>query len=117
MRILLFTFLFAAVAPAVAQPPPTADDLVPELPEAGSTHIEMVLYPNPTSGRLRVLWGTRSLVRMPLEVRSMDGRLLLLDSLSPEHELDVSQLQDGLYRLLLMDLSGVRAQAVFKVVR
>lgn len=78
---------------------------------------EMIIYPNPAGHRLRVLWGDRSLVRMPVEIRGMDGRLLRLDSLSPAHELDVSDLEEGFYRLLLMDLSGIRAQATFRIER
>ncbi len=117
MRPILTTLLLLAATYAVAQEPPALDELEVLLPATERAEPQLVLYPNPTTSTLRVIWGSRSLVRMPLEVRSLDGRLLLLDSLSPEHELDVSTLDEGFYRLFLMDLGGVRAQAVFKVVR
>lgn len=76
-----------------------------------------LLYPNPCNHTLYVLWGGGSLERMPIEVRTLDGRLIRLDVLSEKNALDVSRLEEGSYRLLLMDLSGIRAQAVFTVRR
>ncbi len=75
----------------------------------------LLLYPNPTSGRFFVHWGKRSLLRMPVEVRAMDGRLMRLDAVPTNDELDVSALPDGTYTLYLMDLSGVRARRSFRV--
>lgn len=119
MRIPILLAMLCSSLVASAQQTPTAEGTDPAAPLAVEfpVKVELVLYPNPTSERLRVLWGDRSLVRMPVEIRGMDGRLVRLDSLSPVHELDVSGLEEGFYRLLLMDLSGVRAQATFRVER
>lgn len=92
-------------------------DGTPE-PAAGATsEVPLFLYPNPTASVLHVEWGSHSLARMPIEVRGLDGRLVLLTTLSPAQELDVSALPDGFYNLLLMDLGGVRARKVFRVQR
>lgn len=116
MRHILIVLLLGATCLARAQEPiPASEQEV--TPNSAPTQPELVLYPNPTSTMLRVRSGTRSLVRMPVEVRALDGQLLILDDLGPQHELDVSHLEEGYYRLLLMDLQGVRGQAVFKVVR
>lgn len=84
---------------------------------SSSLHEDMVIYPNPASTTLHVRSDERSLVRMPVEIRTLDGRLVRMDSLSAQHELDVSRLPEGWYRLYLLDLSGVRGHRVFQVQR
>ena len=75
----------------------------------------LLLFPNPTSGRFFVHWGNRSLMRVPVEVRAMDGRLVRLDAISTNDEIDLSTLPDGTYGLYLMDLIGLRAYRVFRI--
>jgi len=92
----------------------------PNLPEPMAQQEEalrMEVYPNPAADVLYVNWERRSLERMPVEVRSMDGKLVLLDVLTARNALNVGVLQPGLYKLFLMDLRGVRAQTTFAVVR
>jgi len=82
-----------------------------------SLHETLVLYPNPANQMISVRCSRCDLVRMPVEIRSMDGRLLRMDVLSTQQQLNVSDLDNGSYRLYLLDLGGVRAYRVFRVAR
>lgn len=98
----------------------TPVDSLPELqlaPEVIQDSPTILIYPNPTTGSIKVNWNARALFRMPVEVRTMDGHLVRMDSLAPDNALDVSMLPDGLYRLYLLDISGVRAVGTFRVQR
>lgn len=119
MRTILILAMLCWSCATHAQQTPTTEQMDPMMLYESDHPVrsEMIIYPNPASYRARVLWDDRSLVRMPVEIRSMDGRLVRLDSLSPAHELDVSDLEEGFYRLFLMDLSGIRAQATFRIER
>jgi hypothetical protein len=117
MRTPLITFLLGATLVSNAQHGTLAIKAERPLSVPPSAQSAPLLYPNPSNHTLYVLWGDGSLERMPIEVRTLEGRLTQLDVLSAENALDVSRLEEGTYRLLLMDLSGIRAQAVFTVRR
>lgn len=116
MRILILVLGLVLHGMTLAQSTaPVADTLNPT--QVATSDALLFLYPNPTASVLHVQWGARSLARMPIEVRGLDGRLVQLTSLSAANELDVSALPEGLYHLLLIDLCGVRARKVFRVQR
>ena len=82
-----------------------------------SLHEALLLYPNPANHMINLSCTACDLVRMPVEIRSMDGRLLRMDVLSTQQQLNVSDLDNGSYRLYLLDLGGVRAHRVFRIAR
>jgi hypothetical protein len=77
----------------------------------GDQHFPAVaLYPNPTQGRLRVVSEARQLLLYDLQ-----GRLVLQQQAQPQTELDLSQLQPGLYLLQLHYAKGVQTKRVVVV--
>jgi len=117
MRNTLFLLYLLCATASKAQDVPLGSEL-PYSAEKGVDRSEdsaLLIYPNPTSGRFLVHWGERSLQRIPVEVRAMDGRLMHLDVISTTDELDVTTLPDGTDVLYLMDLGGVRAARLFRV--
>lgn len=116
------TFLLGALLWYTAQAQSTSTDPLDSLSENvaitdRSLHDALVLYPNPVNQVISVRCSGCDIVRMPVEIRSMDGRLLRMDVLSPQQQLNVSDLSNGSYRLYLLDLGGVRAHRVFRVAR
>ncbi|HRH38818.1 MAG TPA: hypothetical protein PK760_10760 [Flavobacteriales bacterium] len=118
MRTLISSLLYVCAVATSAQHSPSVGnaDGTTALATSATAQVHappLVLHINAHTGRLSVAWGDRSLTRMPVEVRNMEGGLVRLDCISPQQDLDLSELPHGSYVLYLMDLRGVRMQQRF----
>ena len=68
--------------------------------------LDVMVYPNPTSGglSLRMSEGNSSL--MNYQVYDIQGRLILQNQFIQQHEIDLSDQNNGVYLLRLMDQEG-----------
>ena len=113
---LVGTLAYADPAPFMkpARAPLPGSGAVPGPLEVDAT---LDLQVDARASRLHVGWRDRSLLRMPVELRTVDGRLIRLDCITASHDLSLCDLPPGGYQLLLMDLHGVKARQIFNIAR
>ncbi len=75
------------------------------------------IYPNPTRGKVTLLWDTHSPDPMKIRILSMTGQILLFREYPPQKEitLDLFDFPDGLYILQISCGKLIRNEHVFKI--
>jgi hypothetical protein len=73
--------------------------------------IHLEVYPNPTNGKLTLRISDDNQSVLNYQVYDIQGRIIEENQFSQQHELDLSNHQNGVYLLRLMDQKG---QAITK---
>ncbi len=78
---------------------------------------DLKVYPNPSNNIIKVqLSNKENLKDAHVEVRSLDGRLLMqINNYQSNESIDISDLATGMYLLNVQDARGVRSQKIQKI--
>ena len=68
--------------------------------------LEVMVYPNPTSGGLTLKMSEGNQSLMIYQVYDLQGRMIAEDQFVQQHEIDLTDQNNGVYLLRLMDQKG-----------